>query len=463
MNDKTVGRLLALNLVLGLAFGGVLIHDLARPSQPQYIASGDQTAVAGEQTGIDTAAGDSAAGVDTAAGGTAGDAASRGSTSSGQSKSVTAPKSGPALKAGAIVFGGIYTMTGPVDSRPEANIVKAVFQEVNASGGVHGRMLQLQARDDGWDPTRAMAEAHELVEQEKVFAFVGNLAPNSESAFLPYLEKVGIPVVGGLGVPEQEDKPNMFLTLTAWRKAARMGGAPTKYIGCKKSVIWIVDLPFTKPSGDILYDSMTKANCQPVARPEIINSAQPDYTNYVIKARAQGAESVIMGLDPGGIMRAVNAMASQNWKADIVLAAPSNTLIEGNLGNKIEGAFMTSIFLNPQAHPNYPGVQRYLALQRKYYPDDFSDPYVQQSYVAAWLTVEALKKAGPDPTWKSFVAAMNQIKNFDTGLSLPLSYSPAKHDPLDCMEVLTRKGGKWVPVIPRWLCQDGSEPPLPSD
>jgi ABC-type branched-subunit amino acid transport system substrate-binding protein len=288
------------------------------------------------------------------------------------------------------------------------------------------------------------------------------MAPNSETGFLPYLATKGIPVVGGLGVPQQENQPTMFLTFTAWSKQARMAGALTPYLGCKQPAVWLVDLPFTAPLAGPLKEAMTKANCPPVGDPEIISAVQPDYTNYVLKARQQGAQSVIMALDPGSIQRAVRGIRNQGWNVPLVLSAPSNTLVEEALGKSLDGAFMTSVFLNPEAHANAPGVKRWLGIVKKYYPNDFTDPYTQQSYVSALVTVEALKRAGPNPTWKSFIAAMESIKNFDTGLSLPMSYSKSGHDPLQCMELLQRRNGRWVAMVNHWICADGSKPPLPA-
>src|SRR5207302_9690120 len=80
------------------------------------------------------------------------------------------------VSGGAITVGGIFDMTGPVDSSVERDTVKAYFQKVNASGGINGRKLQMVDCDSKYDATAAhqcsiqMAQAH-------VLAIVGWTAP----------------------------------------------------------------------------------------------------------------------------------------------------------------------------------------------------------------------------------------------------------------------------------------------
>ena len=47
------------------------------------------------------------------------------------------------------------------------------FEQVNASGGVHGRRIRLQTLDDGYEPERTTANTRKLIEEEKVLALFG--------------------------------------------------------------------------------------------------------------------------------------------------------------------------------------------------------------------------------------------------------------------------------------------------
>jgi branched-chain amino acid transport system substrate-binding protein len=51
-----------------------------------------------------------------------------------------------------------------------------------------------------------------------------------------------------------------------------------------------------------------------------------------------------------------------------------------------------------------------------------------QGYVNAMVLVEALRRAGPNPTSEKVRDALNQIRDFDTkGITQPLTFSPDRH------------------------------------
>src|SRR5262249_6639862 len=87
---------------------------------------------------------------------------------------MSAPFSGPASQLGRDMQTGILTY----------------FNSINDQGGVAGRRLRFVALDDRYEPELARANVKELVEQPKVFAFVGNVGTPTAEKVLPYvLEK----------------------------------------------------------------------------------------------------------------------------------------------------------------------------------------------------------------------------------------------------------------------------------
>jgi len=68
---------------------------------------------------------------------------------------------------------------------------------VNAHGGLNGHPVQIVSADDGGDPSRNLQLTRDMVENQGVIAFVGNIVPLSVAGSQSYLEQHGIPVVGG--------------------------------------------------------------------------------------------------------------------------------------------------------------------------------------------------------------------------------------------------------------------------
>ena len=70
---------------------------------------------------------------------------------------------------------------------------------MNANGGIQGRPVKVIQVDDGGDPGKHAAAVRRLIREERVVAFIGNIAPFTFSAGVPLLEEAGVPAIGGDG------------------------------------------------------------------------------------------------------------------------------------------------------------------------------------------------------------------------------------------------------------------------
>ncbi|MDE0007141.1 MAG: ABC transporter substrate-binding protein, partial [Gammaproteobacteria bacterium] len=74
--------------------------------------------------------------------------------------------------------------------------ILAAFAERNATGGVHGRRLELVSRDDGYEPANAAANAERFAAEDDVLAVVGGVGTPTAARIAPVLRTAGIPFVG---------------------------------------------------------------------------------------------------------------------------------------------------------------------------------------------------------------------------------------------------------------------------
>ncbi len=78
---------------------------------------------------------------------------------------------------------------------PFNDAIKAVFEDVNNNGGVHGRNIRFITYDDGFNAATGAALTEKLVEDDKVFALVGHFGTPTVGATLDYIQEVGVPMV----------------------------------------------------------------------------------------------------------------------------------------------------------------------------------------------------------------------------------------------------------------------------
>ena len=88
------------------------------------------------------------------------------------------------MTKGAVKLGLMPPLTGMVSLYGEeiSRAGQIACQEVNESGGVLGRPLQLVIEDDGSLPGSAVTAAEKLLDQQHCSAIIGNLLSNSRIA-----------------------------------------------------------------------------------------------------------------------------------------------------------------------------------------------------------------------------------------------------------------------------------------
>jgi len=69
-----------------------------------------------------------------------------------------------------------------------------------------------------------------------------------------------------------------------------------------------------------------------------------------------------------------------------------------------------------------------------------------EGFVNAKIIVEALRRAGPQPTRASFRQALESLRNFDLGIGAAVTFGPERHQGLDSVYFTRVDGERWVPI-----------------
>lgn len=107
---------------------------------------------------------------------------------------------GDAADAAPIKIGAVSSITGPAPFPEVPGAAQAVFDQVNAEGGIDGRMIEYISEDDGADPAQASQAARRLVSEEGVVAMAGAASLVECSANAAFYEQSDIVSVMGTGI-----------------------------------------------------------------------------------------------------------------------------------------------------------------------------------------------------------------------------------------------------------------------
>ena len=102
------------------------------------------------------------------------------------------------ISDGEIKIGMVNVQSGPASGLGKGMRAgaEAVFKDVNAKGGVHGRKINLVVGDDGYEPNKAVDETLKMIEQEKVFSLFGYVGTPTANAVIPIVKEMDVPLVG---------------------------------------------------------------------------------------------------------------------------------------------------------------------------------------------------------------------------------------------------------------------------
>ncbi len=96
-----------------------------------------------------------------------------------------------------IKIGAIFSVTGRASflGDPEAKTVEMLVEEINATGGINGRKLEVVILDDESDSTKCVLAAKSLIKKEKVPVIIGPSLSGHSMALIPIMQKAEVPLI----------------------------------------------------------------------------------------------------------------------------------------------------------------------------------------------------------------------------------------------------------------------------
>lgn len=223
-----------------------------------------------------------------------------------------------------IKVGWLSSLTGPLSSAAiaENEGVKLAVEEINKSGGLLGRQIELLTRDTAGDPTKAVNFAQQLAFSDKVNFVIGPVNSGEGLAATPILAKAGVPTLVIGAVDELTDA-------TKFPRAFRMINTNTQWISSAndyalnvlkaKRVAIIADTSgYGTASAKQAVELLEKAGIKPVYN-VLVDNNKTDLVDEMTKARNAGADIVMPWTAATGLLaRLLNARGEMGWDVNVV-------------------------------------------------------------------------------------------------------------------------------------------------
>ncbi|NCT82788.1 MAG: ABC transporter substrate-binding protein [Comamonadaceae bacterium] len=281
--------------------------------------------------------------------------------------------------------------------------VRLAAEEINKSGGILGRQIQLVERDDEAKNERGVQIAQELINKEKVAATVGYINTGVALASQRFFQDAKIPVMnnvatGSVITLQFKDQPDNYIFRNAAHDSIQapmiVEEAVTKR-GFKKVAILADSTNYGQLGRADLEAALKLKGITPVAV-EKFNIKDVDMTAQLLKAKEAGAEAVLTyGIGPE-LAQIANGMTKLGWKVPMIgswTLSMANYI--DNAGPGGEGARMPQTFIQ---EPTTPKRQAFIINYLKTFNPKNSriDSPVSaaQGYDSIYLLAAAIKQAG---------------------------------------------------------------------
>lgn len=347
-----------------------------------------------------------------------------------------------------IVIGNWATQSGP--AALYGNIAKGVnayFQYVNDQGGINGRKLKLVTYDEEYQPSRAVVVAKKLIEEDKVFAIVGNDCTSCNKAALPQFKKAGIPVVAvssGSDIFVNPVIPNIYGLLTNYGVEARIFvNYAIDELKAKKIGIFYQNDDFGKSGYKAAIDELKKKGIKPVA--EIpYNSTDVDFSSAAIEMKKANPD-VILSFSitkPTAAYKKELSKVGLNVPYIVTSVSGADNNMFNLAGDAWKNVYSSSWITMGGSDDSR--VKKYQEALKKYVKDINPSGPAQWGWAEAEVLVEGIRRAGNDLTQENFMKQLETLKDWNEGLALNVTYGPDNHYGTTSVVIIKDQDGKMV-------------------
>ena len=321
---------------------------------------------------------------------------------------------------------------------------QAVFDKVNATGGINGRKIKLTVLDDNYQAPKAVANARTFINQP-VFAVFGGYGTVPAQSIVPILEQAKVPYLFPYQGNPYPDTKYVFLTMPLYRNqtVSVIRAAIQKY--GKGSVYALVGKTAdTAQSVQDAKQATTQAGGTWLGYDEV-SQGTTDYTPYVLRMKQAHPDYVLVSTTPVDCARYVTAMAAQNaLPAKRILGL--QTLATETFVNAVPQEASDVLFApGPTAAPASKEASDCVATIRKYASGSQVTMETLWGCGTAQLFVYALKKTGANLTRDGLLKTMEGMSKVDAAPVLtPISFSASNHVGESSMYQFTSTGKQLV-------------------
>src|SRR5262252_4526530 len=348
---------------------------------------------------------------------------------------ITAVRADPGVFDDRIVFGQSAALKGPAAALGVGmrDGILAAFHEANTAGVIHGRKLDLISHNDDYEPELAIAKTHQLIDEDKVFALIGEVGTPTSKAVQPITTEQGIPFIGPFTGADFLRDPSLTNVINIRASYGQETEAWIEHLttdlGLSRIAILYQDDSFGRAGLEGIKRALEKRGLGLVAEGTYMRGTTAVKRALLAIRRGHPQAVVMVGAyKPCAEFIKLARMIKLDAVFMNISFVGSEPLAE-ELRRDGEGVVVTQVVPLPN-DVKIPLVDRYQRALKSVNPSAKPGFVSLEGYVAGRLVVEALNHLGGNVTRAGFLATIRDVGVFDLD-GITLSYGPGKNQGTD--------------------------------
>lgn len=330
-----------------------------------------------------------------------------------------------------IVIGQVAPLSGVLASTGRDMVLgaKIYFDHVNASGGVNGSKIRHVVVDDAYKVDETVRLTQELIEKQQAVALIGFAGTANVGEVLKrgLLESGKIALVApytGGEVLRNADNRNIFHIRAGYADEAEHMVDHLVTLGVKRIAVFYQNDGFGEAGKKGVEAAMARRDLKLAAAASYERNTD-DVKVAVDTIRKSDAGAVIMISVNRSTAAFAKAFREAGGSAQLlnISVVDAGQLVKLSGTPAVHGLGISQVMPFPYSD-TLPVTREYKKLFAKYAPADASISYTNfEEFVGAKVLVEAMRRAGPNPTSEKILRALEALGSLDVG-GFNVSFSP---------------------------------------
>ena len=329
----------------------------------------------------------------------------------------------------AIKIGNAYNLTGSMSSLdvPASNGAKLAVKEINSSGGVLGRSLELISYDGKTDPATLANVATQMIESDRVVAIGGITDSDSALAIGPIAQKARIPfVTAGATSPLLPTQIGDYMFLAPFGDNVQAAvGAEFALKNLKLKTAYLLQdkaSEYTNLLAKYFEDAFVKGGGKILLK-DSYKSGDKNFSAQITKLKALGVKPAFLFIS--ALPDEIGTLVKQIRQAGINSPVIGGDGYDTPLLVQVGGASANNVYFTTHAlmdeKSGSAAVKKFIAGYKKEYGKLPDNAFAALGYDTVYLIADAIKRAGATDGKKirDALAATKNLKTVTGAITYP--------------------------------------------